>query len=184
MPIPIAYLEVIVKFSKPGVELSNVALLQLFQAMRILLNPFRRLCNVVRPRVSSVTVGNPPGREINILSPGWMIPSARQYYNRYLMLWSKDLASSQALLKVIYILESYWRITNLVSSIVDHCNSEPKFARFATLRDTARFAREQGDAHGLREVWNQVAGLWFEYLKDQETFQSGMTRAFFISPVA
>ena len=156
--------------------------------MRILLNPFRRLCKVDQPQVLSITVNEVVNealsRETNVLLPGRIGPGVRRHYNEYLILWSQDLSSSQASFKFIQVLEVYWRLANLVSHISRRCDTEPKFRELTEVLATGKMARDDGSIEGLQRVWDRVVDLWFEYLDEQQVFQSSTTQLILMSLAA
>lgn len=182
---PIARLEIAIKFlnthARPSSVLTSTS--TLFPAVEVLLNPFRRLCQVDKPQVLSITINDSRNCEINVLSPGRMDPGARSYYDKYLELWSQDLSNSQASFKFVHALEGYWRIANLVSYIKYHRGTEQKFWKLTELLATAKIARENGNLRSLRNVWDRVATIWFSYLDEQEVFQSKITQSILTSSV-
>ncbi|KAH8751822.1 hypothetical protein BGZ57DRAFT_913160 [Hyaloscypha finlandica] len=170
---PIARLEIAIKFSNVDVERKEA-----FRAARHLLNPFRRLCKVSKPQVISITMNDFQTRETELLFLGWISSGASTTFANYLERWSKDLSGSQPSLKCAQVLDAYWKLENLMSSIKEHCyNAEPRFCQFAGLLQVARFAREANDLGYFRKIWARVVAIWFEYLDDQKDFQANVTRS-------
>lgn len=177
-PQPVVRLEIDVRFSNTLTAPSGVLMpAHLFPAVHALLNPFRRLYNVNKPQVASITINDPLGREINLLVPGRMDSRARRDYDRYLGLWSLDLSGPRASFKYANGLQFYWRVANLICVIRDHCSTEPTPWKMAELLVAAKVARENGDLDALRTVWDRVSTLWFKYLDEQEVYQSRITQS-------
>jgi hypothetical protein len=152
-------------------------------AVQVLLNPFRRLCKVDRPRVFSIAICDSEDHKINILLPGGMAPESRSYYDEFLERWSQALSSPQPSSKFVRALEGYWRLANLVSNIEHHCGAEPTFQGFPELLANGKIAREVGDFQNLGKVWDQVAALWFKYLQEQGFLQSRITQSILVPSV-
>jgi hypothetical protein len=170
---PIAQLEIAIKFSDINVEQKEI-----FCAAQCLLNPFRRLCKISKPTVISITTKNLQSHKTEVLFLNWISSTASTNFANYLDRWSKDLSSSQPLLDYTQVLDAYWKLENLMSSITAHCyNAEPRFCLFARILQSARTARENNDLGILKEVLVWVVASWYAYLRDQKYFKANVTQS-------
>lgn len=175
---PIAHLEIVIKFSNTYIQPSSFpAPMEAYSAARFLLNPFRRLCKVAKPQVLSITINDFPTREMELLCPDRISSPARRAFANYLGCWSKDLSSSQPSFKCDQVLEAYWRLESLLSSIQQHWKAEPRIFQFAGLLHAARIAREANSLESFREIRDLVRTIWFEHLDDQKVFQSNVMQS-------
>jgi hypothetical protein len=175
---PISRLEIAINFPYTHVKewsylISRIHLI----VVKVLLNAFRRLCKVDRPRVFSIEICNSQGHKVNILLPGGMAPESRSYYDEFLENWSQELSSPQPSSKFLRALEGYWRLANLVSNIQHHCRAEQIFQGLTGLLTNAKIAREAGDLQKLGEVWDRISALWFKYLQEHGVLQSRITQS-------
>jgi hypothetical protein len=154
---------------------------QLFPAVKSLLNPFRRLRQIDSPEILSVTINNSQNLEMNILLPGRMDPGTIWAYDDHLKQWCRDLSSSQVSPRFMHILEDYWRLANLVSSITGRYCAYPKIWRFTELLEAAKIARDKGNLEALRKIWDGAVALWLSYLDDHDAFQSRVTESILAS---
>jgi len=168
-------LEVTINFSNLYVE--SLSLREVFSASWDLLNPFRCLCNVARPQVLYITATDLQNRQLVQLFPGQVSSAATWAFASNLSRWSKDLSSSQPLLKCDLVLEAYWSLENLLSSIKERCGAEPRFFHFEELLQAARIAREANNLEHFRNIWGQVVSIWFEYLDNQKGLQINVTQS-------
>jgi hypothetical protein len=170
---PIAHLEIIIKFGNTYMERSEA-----FSAVQLLLQPFRRLCNVAKPEVLSITMKDFQNRETELLIPDWISCAVDRTFADYVKCWSRDLSNSEPSWECSQVFEAYWQLEKLLSSIKEHCHhTGPKFNQFADLLHAARIAREAEDLVHFREIWDQVVNIWFDYLNSQEGFQSNVARS-------
>lgn len=168
-------LEITIKYSNSHVE--SLSLLEAFSVSWELLNPFRCLCNVARPQVLSITANDPQHRQLVQLFPGRVSSAATWAFASNLSRWSKDLSSSQPSLKCDQVLEAYWRLESLLSSMKEHCRAEPRFFQFGELLQAARVAREANNLEHFTKIWDRVVSIWFEYLDNQKGLQINVTRS-------
>ena len=78
MQTPIARLEIIIKFYD-----INVSQADAFSAAQILMQPFRRLRNVARPSLRSISIRGHLG-EVALLTPGWAVSAVGNEFYVYL----------------------------------------------------------------------------------------------------
>ena len=168
-------LEITIKFSNSHVE--SLSFQEAFIASRDLLNPFRCLCNVARPQVLSITANDPRSRQFAPIFPSRVSSAETRAFANNLNSWSKDLSSSQPSLKCDQVLEAYWRLENLLSSMKEHCKSEPRFFQFGELLQAARIAREANNLEHFKKIWARVVAIWFEHLDAQKSLQSNVTQS-------
>lgn len=168
-------LEIIIKFANSNVE--SLSFQEVFVASWDLLNPFRCLFNVARPRVVSITANDPRSRQFAEIFPSRVSSSETRAFANNLNSWSKDLSSSQPSLKCDQVLEAYWGLENLLSSMKEHCKSEPRFLQFGELLQAARIAREANNLEHFKKIWDRVVAIWFEHLDFQESLQSNVTQS-------
>jgi hypothetical protein len=174
---PISRLEITIKFSITYVAPSSFPIHKdVFFAVCSLLQPFQRLCKVAKPRVLSITINDFQNRERKLLF-GRICCAECRSFAKYLARWPKALSSSQPSFKCEQVLEAYWRLESLLSSIQGHCDAEPRFFQFAELLQAARIARELNNIERFRKIWDRVVTIWFEYLEGQEYFQSSVARS-------
>jgi hypothetical protein len=170
---PIGRLEIVVKFFKVYVERDAV-----FWAMQVLLNPFRRLCQVAKPQVLSIATYNRQNRGRQLLCPCQNCAAVNRPFAKYVECWSNDLSSSQSSLKCNQLLEAYCKLENLLSVIKEHGhNAEPRFSQFVRLLEAARIARDSNSLELFRKVWDRVVAIWLEYLDHQKSLQSNVARS-------
>lgn len=170
---PIGRLEVVVKLSSINMG-RNTA----FSATQWLLDPFRRLCQVAKPQLVSITINDLQKRKIELLYPCQICAAANGTFATYVKSWSKDLSSSQPSLKCTQVLEAYWKLENLISSMKEHSyNAEPRFSQFIWLLQAARIARDCNNLKLFRKVWDRVVAIWFEYLDHRKSLQSNVERS-------
>ena len=175
---PIAHLDIIIKFGDTYIEREEA-----LSAAQFLLRPFRRLYNVARPNVLSITMQDFQGWESELLIPDWNSCTAdRTFADRafadYLQCWSRDLSSSQPSCECPQVFEAYWKLKELVSSVKAHCShAEPIISQFEDLLQAERVAREAEDLRYFKEIWDQVVNIWFDYLNDRKNFQSNVARS-------
>jgi hypothetical protein len=155
----------------------------LLPAVEALLNPFRRLCQIDRPRVVSIAVYDSRSRELNILRSENISHEARAYYDRYLNLWTQDLSNSEASLEFIQVLRIYQRVVSLISMIMCFWGKDEKIRSLIKLLEIAKMARETRDVKSLRGVWDRVGDIWFRYIGEQEASQSKITGSILASHV-
>lgn len=170
---PIAHLEIIIKFGNTYMEQNEA-----FSATQVLLRPFRRLHNVAKLEVLSITMKDFQDRETELLIPDGISRAADRTFADYVKCWFSDLSSSEPSLECPQVFEAYWQLEKLLSSIKEHCHyTNPKFNQFTDLLHAARVAREAEDLTRFREIWDQVVNIWFDYLNSQEGFQSNVARS-------
>jgi hypothetical protein len=170
---PIAHLDIIIKFGDTYIEREEA-----LSAAQVLLRPFRRLYDVARPNVLSITMQDFQGWETELLIPDWISCTADRTFADYLQCWSRDLSSSQPSCECPQVFEAYWKLKELVSSVKVHCShAEPIFSQFGDLLQAARVAREAEDLTYFKEIWDQVVNIWFDYLNDRKNFQSNVARS-------
>jgi hypothetical protein len=170
---PIAHVQIIIKFGNAYMERNEA-----FSAAQLLLQPFRRLHNVAKLEVLSITTKDFQDRETELLIPDGISHAADRAFADYVKCWSGDLSSSEPSLECPQVIEAYWELEKLLSSIKEHCHyTNPKFHQFTDLLHAARVAREAEDLTRFREIWDQVVNIWFDYLNSQEGFQSHVARS-------
>jgi hypothetical protein len=107
---PISRLEIAINFPCIHVKESSRLMSMIhFLAVKVLLNPFRRLCKIDRPQVSSIAICSCRGHKVNILLPGGMTPGLRSHYDGFLAQWSQELSGSQPSSKFVQALEQCWK---------------------------------------------------------------------------
>lgn len=166
--MPIARLEIIIKFGHTYIQWEEA-----LSAAQILLGPFRRLYNVAKPNVLSVTMKDSDEFEIELLT------TADTIFTDYLKSWSRDLSSSQPSYECPQILEAYWKLEKLVTGIKKQCYVEPMFDRYPDLLHAARIAREAHDPTRFREICDEVVKIWGIYLNGLKDFQSYVGRSIY-----
>ena len=170
---PIGRLEIVVKFSGAYIEQDTA-----ISATQSLLNPFRRLYRIAKPQLLSITINDLQKRKIELLCPCRICAAASRTLANYVKCWSKDLSSSQPSLKCTEILEAFWKLENLMSSMKEHgYNAEPRFSQFIRLLQAARIARDSNNIELFRKVWDQVAAIWLEYLDHRKRLESNVARS-------
>ena len=170
---PIARLDIIIKFGGTYIEREDA-----FSAAQFLLRPFRRLYNVAKPNVLSITTQDFQGWETELLIPDWIPCIADRTFADYLKCWSRDLSSSQPSCECPQVFEAYWKLKELLSSVKEHCyHAEPIFSQFEDLLQAARVAREAEDLTHFKQIWDQVVNIWLDYLNDRKSFQSNVARS-------
>ena len=163
---PIACLEIVFKFGNTYIKREEA-----FLTAQFLLQPFRRLRNVAKPKVLSITIGD---GEIELLIPNWISTPVGRIFATYLECLFKDLSSSQPLLE-LPVFKAYWQLEKLLSRIKEHCHhADTKIGQFGALLHVARLAREAEDLARFREIWDRVVNIWFNYLNNQKEFQSNV----------
>lgn len=170
---PIVHLEIIIKFGNTYMERNEA-----FSAAQLLLQPFRRLRNVAKPEVLSITMKDFQDRETELIISDEISRAADRTFADYVKCWSRDLSSSEPSLECPQVFEAYWQLEKLLSSIRQHCHhTNPKFYQFTDLLHAGRIAREAEDLTRFKEIWDQVVNIWFDYLNSQEGFQSNVARS-------
>jgi hypothetical protein len=196
-PRPISRLEVSIKFNDNTLQRPEA-----IYAAQFLLRPFRRLCNVIKPVVLSITMKGRPGDpnipEIDLLSPTW----PEYHYpddmalSTFLTAWTTELQAPIPALPPCPIFEAYWKLENMIKGIRRHFGAvgthlspgvgvfETPYAQFGggngglgrlgELLGVARVAREDGDRAAFEECWGSVVGAWCEFLEGQRAFQEGI----------
>jgi hypothetical protein len=173
IPRPIAKLEIIIKLCNSYIKREEA-----ISAAQLLLQPFRRLRNVAKPEVLSITTKDFQDRERDLLIPDWISCAADSTVTDYVKCWSRDLSSSQTSSECPQVVEAYWQLEKLLCSIKEHCqHADPKFNLFKDLLHTARIAREADDLTLFKEIWDQVVNIWFDYLNKIKDFQSDVERS-------
>ena len=164
----IAHLEIIIRFGDAYTKREEAS-----SAAKLLLRPLRRISNIARPKVLSITMKDSQYGEIDLLVPDWVSSAADRTFAENLKCWSEDLSSSQPSFQCPHVFEAYWRLEKLLSSIKRRCYSlEPRFHMFTDLHHAARIAREADDLTRFKEIWDQVLEIWFDYLDQRKMFQS------------
>ncbi|KFY32378.1 hypothetical protein V493_00262 [Pseudogymnoascus sp. VKM F-4281 (FW-2241)] len=171
----LARLEITIQFSEFYVE--SLTFREVFSVSWELLKPFQCLCNVARPQVLSITVDNCQNGQSVQFFPGRVSSAATRAFANNLNSWSKDLSSSQQSLKCDKVLEAYWRLESLLSSMKEHCQAEPRFFQFGELLQSARVAREANNLEDFRRIWDRVVSIWFEYLDNQRGLRINVTQS-------
>jgi hypothetical protein len=170
---PIAHLDIMIKFGDTYIEREEA-----FSAAQFLLRPFRRLYNVAKPNVLSITMDDFLSWETELLIPDWISCTADRTFADYLKCWSRDLSSSQPSSECPQVYKAYWKLSELLSSVKEHCyHAEPIFSQFTDLLHAARVAREAEDLTRFKEIWDQVVNIWFDYLNDRKNFQFNVARS-------
>jgi hypothetical protein len=170
---PISHLEIIIMFGNTYTELNEA-----FSAVQLLLQPFRRLRNVAKLELLSITMKGFQGHDAELLVTDGIPCATDGTFTDYVKSWSRDLFSSEPSLECSQVFEAYWKLEKLLSSIREHCHpTNPKFYRFADLLHAARIAREAEDITRFKEIWDQVINIWFDYLNSHEGFQSSVARS-------
>jgi hypothetical protein len=146
---PMAHLDIIIKFGDTYIKREEA-----FSAAQFLLRPFRRLYNVAKPNVLSITMKDFQGWETELLIPDWISCTADSTFAEYLKCWSRDLSSSQPSCECPQVFKAYWKLEELLSNVKQHCyHTEPIFSQFGDLLHAARVAREAEDLKHFKEIW-------------------------------
>ena len=141
-------------------------------AARLLLRPFRRISDIVRPKVSSIRTNDSQCGLIDLLVPDWVSCAADRTFFENLKSWSNDPSSSEPLIWCPQILEAYWKMEELLLSIRRQGHFvEPRFHKFTELLHAARIAREDDDLLRFREIWDEVLQIWADYVDQQKRDQ-------------
>jgi hypothetical protein len=69
------------------------------------------------------------------------------------------------------VMSEYWKLESVMVRIYEECPRHV-FHQFRDLLHSARTCRERYDSVGLLEIFHTVVGLWTEYTRDQQSFQS------------
>ena len=170
---PIAHLDIIIKLGDTYIKQEEA-----FPAAQFLLRPFRRLYNVAKPNVLSITMNDFYGYETELVGPDWISGTADRTFADYLKCWSRDLSNSQPSCECPQVFEAYWKLEELLSNVKEHCyHAEPILSKFTDLLDAARVAREAEDLTHFKGVWDQVVNIWYDYLNERNNFQSNVARS-------
>jgi hypothetical protein len=165
IPRPITRLEITIKYGKACGDAFAIA--------QFLLRPFRRLHNVAKPDLLSITIQDSRG-EVGLLTPDWASSPAGGKLAAYLKHLFKHMSSSQPPPE-LPVFKAYWQLEKLLSFMKAHYrHADPKIGQIAGLLYTARFARELEDLSRFREIWNQVVNIWFDCLNQHAEFQSNV----------
>jgi hypothetical protein len=171
---PIAHLDIIIKFGDTYVKQEEA-----FSAAQLLLRPFRRLYNVAKPNVLSITMNHFQGYEAELVVPDRISCTEEDgTFTDYLKCWTRDLSSSQPSCGSPQIFKAYRKLEELLSNVKEHCyHAEPTFSQFTDLLHSAKVAREAEDLTHFKKIWDQVVNIWFGYLNERDNFQSNVARS-------
>jgi hypothetical protein len=163
---PIVRLEVAIRFvTNPyGRE-------KAFSFAQILLRPFQRLRNIVKPAVSSIITTDANHIETELL-PTWNAAVADKKFAGYVEQWFRELSSDEMTFVDPPVFDAYWQLKSLLLSIKAHCHNQPRLEEFADLLHAARVVREDDNLPQFREIWDRVVNVWFDYLNYEKEFQS------------
>ena len=165
---PIARLEIVIKFGNTYIKPGEAVPAQ------FLLRPFRRLHNVAKLEVLSITMQDFQNGEIELLIPGWNSTPTGRIFAAYLECLFKDMSNPQPSFE-LPVFKAYWQLENLLSRMKEHYHhADPEIGQFADLLHVARTAREAEDLTRFRVIWDRVVDIWFDYLNHQKEFQSNM----------
>ncbi|KAG9242417.1 hypothetical protein BJ878DRAFT_555440 [Calycina marina] len=166
---PIARLEIVIKFNNAYVNKRDA-----FSVAQFLMRPFRRLRNVARPSLHSITLQDFRD-EIRLLSLDWASSPAGGKFAPFLTHLFKCMSSSQPPPE-LPVFKAYWQLQKLVSYMKEHYrHAHPGVEQAARLLYTARFAKEVEDLTRFRKGWNHVVKIWFDRLNQEVDIQSNMT---------
>ena len=147
---PIARLEIIIEFY--GVDISQA---DGFSFAQILTQPFRRLRNVAKPSLRSISIRRHSGEEV-FLTPDQTISLVSNEFYIYLTDLFQCMSSSQPPRK-LPVFRAYWQLRHLLFYISQHYGRvRPRMEQINDLLHAARTARENENVTRFKEVWNHV----------------------------
>ncbi|KUJ07898.1 uncharacterized protein LY89DRAFT_691564 [Mollisia scopiformis] len=154
---------------------------EVFSVIELLLRPSRRLCDIGRACVDSITIfmsqaGSGGDYMLQLLDPG----QRNENLSEFLQSWSRQLAASTPSLPPSPVFDGYWRLEVLLTKIKAHCNHvatqmnqdlNSGFQHFAELKQRARIAREDDDVTSFKEILETVISTWQRYLDWEKEFE-------------
>ncbi|CZR52085.1 uncharacterized protein PAC_01962 [Phialocephala subalpina] len=165
---PIARLEIVIRFGNAYLNRRDV-----FPIAQFLLRPFRRLHNVAKPDLLSITIQDSLG-EVELLTRDWASSPAGGKLAAYLEHLFEHMSSSQPPPE-LPVFKVYWQLERLLSYMKEHYrHAHPKIGKITGLLYAARFAREVEDLSSFRAIWNQVVDIWSDCLNEHVEFQSNV----------
>ena len=169
MEKPIVRLEVAIRFELNPYLTRETA----FSSAQVLLRPFRRLRNITKPVVSSITMTDPNNFDVELL-PTLNTLAADKSFAEYVESWFRDLSIDESTIEDPPAFDAYWQLKKLLSDIEQHCLNQSKLEEFADLLQAARVVREDDNLPQFREIWDRVVNVWLDYLSSEKQFQSGV----------
>lgn len=170
---PIANIVIAIEFYNADMQRDEV-----FFAAKLLLQPFRRLHDIVRPEVLSITTSDAPNLGKALLMRDWISSATDETFADYLKCWSRDLSNPQPSFECPQVLEAYWKLEKLLFRIENHCpNANPKICQFGDLLHAARIAREADDLAHFKEIWDRVVNIWLDIVESQRDFESNVEQS-------
>jgi len=143
-------------------------------ALQLLLRPFKRLRNVVHPKVIGVhwrPSSSPIDAWAELLTP---IIGGREddtSIGGFLRRWQAELSSSGPVPAAPKAVRAYWVLHAMLLDISLHkCRGHPNTI-FESYFDRGRIAREAGDIVGLQEVWDNVMEDWTKQVAAQKALE-------------
>jgi hypothetical protein len=117
------------------------------------------------------------GREgIDLLnSPHLSCPDDKNLFS-FLDSWVYDLRGPEPAMGPSTVFDAYWKLEKMVEDIKAHYRVDLGFGKLGDLAQVARVAREDGDEVSFRVVWEEVVGVWCEFLEDQKRFHDSVAR--------
>ncbi|TVY84972.1 Transcriptional activator somA [Lachnellula suecica] len=166
---PIVNLQVEIRFENNPELTRELA----FSSAQILLRPFRRLRNVLKPAVRSIVMMNTNYADIELL-PTINTNAVDMNFASYVEYWFKDLSSNEETFEEPPVFHAYWQLKKLLSNIKQHCYNQPRLEEFEELLRAARIVREDDNLPQFRMIWDRVVNVWFDYLAYEKEFQAGV----------
>jgi hypothetical protein len=150
-----------------GFEESKEAL----AAVPILLRPFLRLRNVVRPNVESIHWRtNIRTQFIELLAPTCTDRAENKFISRFLTNWKAEISNPGPNPEAPITTQAYWLLHAMIVDILYHRKLDCTFDfKFDDDLCSARIARESNDIFGIHEVWQNVIRKWNEYGQSQRS---------------
>jgi hypothetical protein len=135
-------------------------------AVPLLLRPFNRLRNVVRPSVESISWLSSSAKIpiIELLAPTQADRTEDMLLSSFLDKWKADISSSSPKPEAPITTQAYWLLQATIVDILHYrvLNDDFDFYYDHDLR-SARIARESDDVFAIHEIWENVIRKWKEY---------------------
>jgi hypothetical protein len=90
--------------------------------------------------------------------------------------WIYDLRGAEPAMGPSRVFDAYWKLQRMVEEIKAHYRVDLGFGKLCELAKVARVARENGDEVSFRVVWEEVVGVWCEFLEDQKKFHDSVAK--------
>ena len=153
----IAQVKIVIKCESTYDELEDVCF-----AVKLLLKPFQRLCNVNSIELASLTRRDfgDKGDETELLISDSTSDEAQKSFVEYINCWSRDLSTFQPSAESAQLFDAYGRLEKVIYDIKDRFQpTDPNFHRVEDLLHAARVTREADNLEWFREIWKQVVNI-------------------------